>query len=168
MMIIEKIASKAIEKGLLSLAKKLLGKKGNDVLNKVTDFLGLDSPDDVLASLDDPEIVEELHSFQLRIAEIDLDNLKSARDLRKTSDYADKLSDEIIKKNVLYILILAILNALLIFLSKKMNIEPAVVVALANIFGMIIQSLLQERKDVTGFWLGSSIGSKLKDEKKEG
>ena len=110
-----------------------------------------------------------MKELELREIEMYLDDRSDARDMRiKTgSDYPEKLSASIITYNIIYVLILALLNAVLIFLSKKLNIEPAIVVALANVFGMIIQSLLQERKDVTGFWLGSSIGSKMKDEKEE-
>ena len=163
------IGSKLISKGLTALGKKVLGKKGMETVEKISGFLGLDDPKDLEKALDDPAVIKELHDYEIRMGEIELENMKSAREMKiKTGDtYVDRLSEEIMKKNVIYILILAVLNAVLIFLSKKLNIEPAIVVALANVFGMIIQSLLQERKDVTGFWLGSSIGSKLKDLRKE-
>ena len=76
---------------------------------------------------------------------------------------ADKIADRITKFNVLYIMLLVAVNCLLVYFLED---NGAVLAAASNIIGLVIRDLLAQIQAVTGFYFGSSMGSKSKDVKK--
>ena len=76
---------------------------------------------------------------------------------------ADKIADRITKFNVLYIMLLVAVNCLLVYFLEG---NGAVLAAASNIIGLVIRDLLAQIQAVTGFYFGSSMGSKSKDVKK--
>lgn len=86
---------------------------------------------------------------------------KDARDMYKDhSGQADKIADRIMKWNALYIVIALIANVVAVYYLKD---SGAVLATLSSVLGMAIKSLFDERMAVTGFYFGSSMGSKHKD-----
>jgi hypothetical protein len=125
------------------LASKLTGAVGDNFNNEI-DNLTQDDKELFLASLAD---------------------VKDARDMYKTTGHeqADKIAENIMKRNLPYIVIMASVNVLVLLFAETFDLSTAVVLAVGNVIGMVIQSLINERAQVVGFYMGSSIGSKLKD-----
>lgn len=97
-----------------------------------------------------------------------LADVAGARDMYKSSDHtqADKVADIIMKKNLQYIAVLVLVNISVMVFSEKLQLNTALIVAIGNVLGMVIQSLINERQQVVGFYMGSSLGSKIKDKTK--
>jgi hypothetical protein len=81
-------------------------------------------------------------------------------------EQADKVAENIMKRNLPYLVGLASVNILILVFSEKLDLNTPVVLAVGNVIGMVIQSLINERAQVVGFYMGSSIGSKIKDKAK--
>jgi Iap family predicted aminopeptidase len=79
----------------------------------------------------------------------------------KHNEQADKIADNVMKFNILYAVLIALAQIAALTFAKDMS--DAVIVVIGNVCGWIIKGVLDERKDVTGFYFGSSIGSKAKD-----
>lgn len=91
---------------------------------------------------------------------IDLENVKSAREMHKENHkQADKIADGIMFWNLWFVAGLVCINLGVLYLFKD-NSELLLMVG--NILGFVINSLLQERQNVVNFFFGSSLGSKLK------
>lgn len=87
---------------------------------------------------------------------------KDARAMHnKHPQQADKIADRIMKFNLPYIFVLLIANVLAMFYLKEFS---AILAIVSNLLGMTIKSLFDERNCVTGFYFGSSMGSKEKDQ----
>jgi hypothetical protein len=87
---------------------------------------------------------------------------KGAREMHnKHPEQADKIADGIMKFNLPYIFVLLVANVLAMFFLKDYS---AILAIVSNLLGMTIKSLFDERNCVTGFYFGSSMGSKNKDE----
>ena len=78
----------------------------------------------------------------------------------KHPQQADKIADRIMKYNLPYIFVLLVANVLAMFFLKEYS---AILAIVSNLLGMTIKSLFDERNTVTGFYFGSSMGSKNKD-----
>jgi hypothetical protein len=78
----------------------------------------------------------------------------------KHPQQADKIADRIMKYNLPYIFVLLVANVLAMFFLKEFS---AILAIVSNLLGMTIKSLFDERNTVTGFYFGSSMGSKNKD-----
>lgn len=118
--------------------------------------------DALLSELNDiPE--EDFELFKMELAD-----KSDARDMYKSTDHeqADKIADSIMKRNLPYILVMSMVNIAVIIFYEKLSLTPALILAIGNILGMVIQSLIQERSQVVSFYMGSSLGSKLKDKAK--
>ena len=85
-----------------------------------------------------------------------------ARDMysqsRKT---ADEISMQIMERNLLSILILSLVQVAAIYVLQD---DGAVLAPISGVFGFILKGLLDERKDVTGFYLGGSLDGRNKTE----
>lgn len=90
---------------------------------------------------------------------------EDARSMYKVHhDQADEIASNIMKYNPLYILLVIIaLGAAYFFLKEK----PELLMAATSILSMAVSRLFDERKEVTGFFYGSSMGSKQKDQNKD-
>ncbi len=75
-------------------------------------------------------------------------------------EQADKIADRIMKYNLPYILFLLVANCLAMFFLREYS---AILAIVSNLIGMTLKSLFDERNCVTGFYFGSSMGSKNKD-----
>jgi hypothetical protein len=86
---------------------------------------------------------------------------KNARAMHtKHPEQADKIADGIMTFNLPYIFFLLVANVLAMFYLKEYS---AILAIVSNLLGMTIKSLFDERNTVTGFYFGSSMGSKNKD-----
>jgi len=118
--------------------------------------------DHLLKEINDiPE--DDLKSFEMSLADI-----QGARKMYTETGHeqADKIAERIMKVNLPYIIVMASVNVVALLVADTFNLSTAVVLAVGNVIGMVIQSLINERAQVVGFYMGSSIGSKLKDKAK--
>jgi hypothetical protein len=112
-----------------------------------------------------PELAAKLKQTLLSNEhELDMAPYKDRQDARamhnQHPEQADKIADRIMKYNLPYIFILLIANVLAMFYLKDYS---AILAIVSNLLGMTIKSLFDERNCVTGFYFGSSMGSKNKD-----
>lgn len=105
------------------------------------------------------------NDFLIKKMQIQADEMKSARSMYQNTMHiqADKIADRVMKWNVIYAVVVAL--AQIFALSYFTELPDSVIVIIGNVCGWIVKGLLDERKDVTGFYFGSSIGSKQKDSK---
>lgn len=141
--------------------KESVASKVVNIAKKVT---GNDESDIPTILEQDPRAVLELRKAILEdkwVQErIDLDNVKSAREMhRVNNEQADKISDSVIKYNILFVILLASLNGLALWYFED---NSEVLLFIGNLIGFIIQALLKERQDILNFYFGSSLGSKFK------
>jgi hypothetical protein len=96
--------------------------------------------------------------------ELDMAPYKDRQDARamhnQHPEQADKIADRIMKYNLPYILFLLVANCLAMFYLRDYS---AILAIVSNLIGMTLKSLFDERNCVTGFYFGSSMGSKNKD-----
>lgn len=91
----------------------------------------------------------------------EVDEMANARkSYGKHNEQADKIASGIMKFNIFYTVLIAL--AQIAALSFIDDMSDTVIVIIGNVCAWIIKGLLDERKDVTGFYFGSSIGSKAK------
>ncbi|NQY65966.1 MAG: hypothetical protein HRT38_20250 [Alteromonadaceae bacterium] len=143
---------------------------------KVMDFAmsktGESDPDKIQQRLSaDPTLAAQLKQTLLdNEQEIDMAPYKDRQDARamhnkhpeQADKIADKIADRVMTQNLPYIFILLIVNVLAVYFLKD---QGAIIATISNVLGMTIKSLFDERICVTGFYFGSSMGSKNKDEK---
>lgn len=113
------------------------------------------SPEQVQA-VKDKLIDNEQDIIKLQFADV-----ADARATYRATDHtmADKIANMIMSWNIWVILGLIIANCLIVYYITN----PAVALAAGNLIGGTINNLWGERQQSVGFYLGSSIGSKLKD-----
>lgn len=163
---------------LQSIGKKLPELAG-DVFNVVTSpnpfGAVMDTLKSKLSSLQTGVVGDNFYKELDNVSEEDKDlflaslaDVKDARDMYKSTGHeqADKIAENIMKRNLPYLVGLASVNILILVFSEKLELNTPVVLAVGNIIGMVIQSLINERAQVVGFYMGSSIGSKIKDKAK--
>lgn len=137
---------------VVGIAEKITGKKGNDALDAI-------NADPAMAL----EFQKALLDDKYRLDELYLQDKASARDMYKVHhEQTDRISERIMTYNLWAILALVIVNGLAIY---YLNNQSAVLATVSNLLGIVIKSLLDERKEVTGFHYGSSLGSKMKDQR---
>lgn len=105
----------------------------------------------------------ELSVFSKEVEDKDSAREMYADDTHGSKDFADDLAKKIIKNNPLYIGGLVLLEICMIMYIKFNGWSVEVAASIGTTTGMIIQSLLNERKEIIGFYFGSSLGSKIKD-----
>lgn len=163
---------------LLRMIGKAKGGKTESVIEKVVEVvevvkgkskaeqsLALDSvlnelPQDVMSDVQyELALINEQQESQKML----LEDRQSARDAYKVhNEQADKIAERIMKWNLPYIAFVLIVNVLcVVFITNS-----PVLAAVNTVFGMVIKSLFDERQNVSGFYFGSSMGSKQKDVKK--
>jgi hypothetical protein len=129
----EKVATDVV-----SIAEKVTGKKGGDALDAINE---------------NPELALEFHKALMA-------DRANARDTYKVHNEAsDRIAHGIMQYNIWIVCALVLADVVAcIFLAD----HAAVLTVVSTSTGFVIQSLLKERQDVTGFFYGSSIGSKMK------
>lgn len=135
---------------IVKIAETITGRTGEDALTVINT--------DPAAAL---EFKKAVMADKHRLDELYLQDKASARNMYQVHhDQTDRISDRIMKWNLWMIFALVILNGVAVYFLKT---EAAVLATVSNILGIVIKSLLDERKEVTGFYFGSSVGSKIKD-----
>jgi hypothetical protein len=140
------------------------------VASKVLDFTtaktGESDPEKAMAALNaNPELAAQLkQTLMANEHALDMAPYLDRKDARamhnQHPEQADKIADGIMKFNLPYIFILLVANVLVMFFLKDFS---AILAIVSNLLGMTIKSLFDERNCVTGFYFGSSMGSKNKD-----
>lgn len=164
---------------ILSKVAKSLPNLADDVLNIVTSTnpigAALWTLKDKLSSISTGNVgdellkeINDLSENDLKEYEMYLKDIQGARNMYVNTGHeqADKIAENIMKRNLPYIVIMASVNVLVLLFAETFDLSTAVVLAVGNVIGMVIQSLINERAQVVGFYMGSSIGSKLKDKAK--
>lgn len=163
--------------GLVSLApsigKLIAGDKGEQAAQAVADIArevtGSNDVDKAVKQIQgDPQaqlaFLKMLEQNKTKLDELYLADRQNARAMYgKHNEQADKIADRVMKWNIAYAVIIAL--AQIIALTQFTDLPDSVVIIIGNVSGWIIKGVLDERKDVTGFYFGSSIGSKSKDGK---
>lgn len=105
------------------------------------------------------KLLAEVNQQELLMA--GYEDRKDARQMyNKHSNQADLIADRVMKYNLPYICIALLANVLAVYYMRDAG---AVLAAISSVLGMAIKSLFDERMAVTGFYFGSSMGSKNKD-----
>lgn len=163
-----------IVSGLISIAPQIAGwlggDKAEDAATKVADMAksltGISDPKKAVDTvLKDPDMQLKFMSLveqnKNELDKLYLADRKNARKMYITHPaQADKIAERVMKYNVIYVVIVALAQILAITLTE---LPPAAVVVIGNVCGWVIKGLLDERMQVTGFYFGSSMGSKAKD-----
>lgn len=113
------------------------------------------SPEQVQA-IKDKLVDNEQEIIRLQFADV-----ADARATYRAGDHtmADKIAATIMSWNLWAVVGLIVANCLIVYFIK----DPSIALAAGNLIGGSIMNLWQERQTAVGFYLGSSIGSKLKD-----
>ena len=140
------------------ISKELTGVE-TDNIDLVEKAVNNATPDQLL------KLKQANNDFVLKKLEIQADEMNSARQMHASTggEQADKIADRVMKWNIIYAVVIAL--AQIFALTYFTDLPDSVVVVVGNVSGWIIKGVLDERKDVTGFYFGSSIGSKSKDKK---
>jgi hypothetical protein len=154
------------------ISNKLSG-SDNDaakVASKVLDFAnqvtGESDPVKIEKALsNDPKLAAELKAtLMANEHEINMAPYKDRQNARamhnQHPEQADEIANRIMKYNLPYILFLLVANCLAMFFLREFS---AILAIISNLIGMTLKSLFDERNCVTGFYFGSSMGSKNKD-----
>jgi hypothetical protein len=142
------IVDKAME-----IAQALTGQKGKSAVDAI-------NSDPALAFEFQKAVLDNENELN-RLAYADRE---SARNMHKENHkQADDLADHIIRWNYGYIAVTVAVECLAIWFLKEHAVELS---AVTSVCTWIIKGALDERRDVTGFYFGSSLGSKLKDSAK--
>lgn len=140
----EKVASKVV-----GIAEDLTGQRGDEAMKAINQ---------------DPHLALEFHKAVMadkhRFDEMVLADRQSAREAYKVHNEAsDKIAFIIMRFNLPLVFLLVVADVLAcIYLGEN----AAVLTTVSTTVGFVINALLKERQDVTGFHFGSSLGSKMK------
>lgn len=139
---------------VVGIAERITGKRGPDALEAIKA--------DPAAAL---EFQKAVMADKYRLDELYLQDKAGARDMYKVHhEQTDKISERIMSYNLWAILALVVVNGVAIYYLEQ---QAAVLATVSNLLGIVIKSLLDERKEVTGFHFGSSVGSKMKDQQRQ-
>jgi hypothetical protein len=148
-------------KGSDNSAAKLAGK----VIEFAQDATGQDTPEAAQERLKNISAQTKFKSLILDneqdLKKLAFEDRKDARKMYQVHHgQADQIADRIMKWNLVSILVLVVLQCLSYYYLQD---QTELLMAVTSIISMAIKSLFDERKDVTGFYYGSSMGSKNKD-----
>lgn len=152
-------------KGSDSGAAKLAGK----VIEFATETTGYSSPSEALASLKGNSAALQAFKDKVLEKEHELKKLvfadrKDARQMYKEDhSQTNKIAERIMTWNLPAIILLLIANA---FAAHYFKDNTTLLLTIGNFIGMAVKSLFDERTNVIGFFFGSSMGSKQKDQER--
>ena len=145
-----KLAGKVVE-----TASEITGYTSQDLLLK-----NLKSDQDAAAKLRN-NMAENEHELK-KLAFADLSN---ARDMYKHSnEQADKIAERITLYNPIYILLCVAIQGVGVYCLQD---HATLLSMLTTLITLAIKSFIDQVSQVSGFFFGSSLGSKRKDELKE-
>jgi len=108
------------------------------------------------------EFLEAVEQYEQEL-HYHLENTKNARGIYNASkDVTDELANRIMTWNLPIIILLVVIN-----IACVKFLESTLLAIVSNVLGMVMQKLFEERSAVTNFYLGSSKGSKDKDNLKK-
>jgi hypothetical protein len=142
------------------------------VAKKVIDIAaavsGASNPSDVVDILTrDPvkaaQVAEAIRAQEMELLTLYCQDLKDARSMYSNTghDQADKIADHVIKWNAPLVGVLLTLYGISLVYVHDASTAQAV----GTLLGGSVAALWQERQAVMGFFFGSSLGSKLKDQR---
>lgn len=82
----------------------------------------------------------------------------------KMGEFSSRTGDQIMIYNLPVIALLILIEGLVVVFLRE---EIELILLVSNVVGFVINSLLNERIQVTGYCFGSSMGSKMKDLRKK-
>lgn len=151
--------------GLFSSDKKAKVQKTVTVVEHLAKSITGQSGDAAVKALsEDPDLAFKFKTAVLADSHVDEEmryaDRHSAREMYKVHNAAsDRIAGHIMKYNLWVVFLLVATNILAMIYVP----DPIIVGTLGTTVGFVINALLKERQDVTGFHFGSSTGSKLKD-----
>lgn len=146
--------AQGVMQAVSSVAEAVTGKTGDAAVDAINadPNLALEFKTAVMA---DKHVTEQLA----------LEDKKSAREAYKVQhEQADKIAERIMKWNLPALMMMAVIQAGVIWVAKMYDLDVAVVAIVSNLLGLVVKSLLDERLSVVNFFFGSSLGSKMKKE----
>lgn len=102
------------------------------------------------------KLADETYRFELNYAKEQTSNARGMYPASK--EMTDWIARRVMVHNIYYVAFLVVLNVALTFF-----IDSKLIALVSNIIGVVIGQLLAERQTVVQFFLGSSLGSKIKD-----
>jgi hypothetical protein len=101
------------------------------------------------------------HDFAIQMRKLDYSNMDSARSMHKENhEQADKIADRVMKWNLAYVILTLTIQCVSIYFLKDFGTQLTII---STACGWVLKGLLDERRDVTGFYFGSALGSRIKD-----
>jgi len=106
-------------------------------------------------------VAAQVKADEMEMTKLMLDDVKSARAMYVDTGHeqANRVSDTVMRYNLPMIIALVLANVAALLYIK----DTALAVAVGNLIGASIQAAWAERQQVLGFFLGSSLGSLLKN-----
>ncbi|WDE07277.1 hypothetical protein SG34_010505 [Thalassomonas viridans] len=160
--------------GLTNWLNGKLSGSDNDaakIATKVIDFAvqqtGERTPNKMIKKLNaDPDLTAKLRqTLQDNEHELDMAPYQDRADARAMHNQhpqqADKIADRIMTYNPIFIFLVLAAHVLAVIYLQDHSI---ILSTITSVLGMAIKSLFDERSCVTGFYFGSSMGSKAKDQ----
>ena len=147
-------------------AAKLAGR----VIEYAADFTGYTTIDTALEKLKADPVAMQAFKDKVLSNEHELKKLafadkQNARQMYQVHhNQADVIADRIMKYNPLYIGMCLVIQACALYFLQG---NASLLSLITSILTMAIKSLFDERKEVNGFFFGSSMGSKQKDQNKD-
>ena len=153
---------KKSDSGAAKLASKIIG--------FATQATGFENPEHAAKQL--TESADQNEQFVLAVTanehelkKLAFEDRKDARAMYQVhNNQADKVAENVIKYNLWIIALLFIAMAIASYFLQQ---QAALMSIVNSICTMTIKTLFDERKEVLGFYFGSSMGSKQKDQNKE-
>lgn len=157
--------------GLFSKKRGKDAQKAIEAVGKVAEAVtGQSGSAAAQAIAQDPELA---YKFQLAVmadghvqAQMELDDRRDARAMYKVNpEKAEHVAEHIMRYNIVIVFLLVIINVLAVMHLRD---NTAVLAIVSNFIGIVLHALLNERQSVVGFYFGSSLGSKLKNDERGG
>jgi len=154
------------------LGEKLRGsdnkaaKVATQVIDFATQVTGANTPEQALTKLNaDPTLAAQLKQSLINnaheLAMAPYQDRQNARAMHnKHPEQADKIAERIMKYNLWFIGGLIIAQCIAVYFLQD---KPSLLTVISNLVGIALKTLFDERKEVCGFYFGSSMGSKSKD-----
>lgn len=104
---------------------------------------------------------QEMKKLELEFDRLYLSDKNNARDMYKTEHTtADAIAQRVMQWNLVWLLVVLAAQCCAMWFLRD---NPDILAAVSATCGFIINGLLAERREVTGFYFGSSLGSRIKD-----
>jgi hypothetical protein len=134
----------------LEVAEALTGMKGEQAVDAINS--------DPIAAVEYQKAILESKNELERLAYADRE---SARNMHKENhQQADNIAERVMKWNLAYVVLTLVIQCVSIYLLKDFGTQLTII---STACGWVLKGLLDERRDVTGFYFGSALGSRLKD-----